>query len=84
MRIGNAYVVVGAATLIIEWMAEIVVRNGSIIARDPEEQVGGASFDIQLTQMLSVSKTHMLSRRAQPTFVDYAAICVAAVLASWA
>ena len=84
MRICNANVIVGAATLIVEWMAEIVVRNGSIIARDPEEQVRGASFNIQLTHVFSISKTYMLQRRAQPPFVDYAAICVAAVLACWA
>ena len=46
MYIRDAYVVAWVATLIAEWMAEIVVRSGSIIARDSEEQVGGASFNI--------------------------------------
>ena len=46
LRICNAYVVVGIATLIIEWMAKTVIRDGSIIAKDPKKQVRGASFNI--------------------------------------
>ena len=46
LRICNAYVVVGVATLIIERMAKNAIRSGSIIARDPKKQVRGASFNI--------------------------------------
>ena len=84
MRIGNAYVVVGTATLITEWMAKIVVRNGSIVARNSEEQVGRACFNIQFPQVLSIGKAHMFELGASPAFVDDASIRVATVLASWA
>ena len=56
----DAYVVAWVATLITEWVTEIVIRDGSIVARNPKEQVGRASFNTQLPQVLSLSEANML------------------------
>ena len=37
MYICDAYVVAWVATLIAEWVAEVIIRDGSIVARNPTE-----------------------------------------------
>ena len=56
----DAHVVAWVATLITEWVAEVIVRDGSIVARNPKEQIGRACFNIQLPQVLSISEANML------------------------
>ena len=60
MCICDAYVVAWVATLITEWVAEVIVRDGSIVARNPKEQIGRACLNIQLPQVLSISEANML------------------------
>ena len=79
--ISDANVVVSAAILITQGVAEIMVGYGNIIARNSKEQVGGANAHIELTQVLSIGKANMFKGRAAPTLVDKAGVRVPTVLA---